>query len=287
MDKLYGLINAQWPILGAALGLPLLGKLVRIAGTMVAAKLLLHWTELVITRVFAPHTKQTMAQIQKAKTLSGLLKSLARYIVYFIAGLTILAIFDVPTTSIIASAGIVGLAVGFGAQNLVRDVLTGFFILFEDQYAVGDYIATAGVAGTVEEIGLRVTKLRDFGGELHTIPNGSIERVTNHSRGRMRAMVDISVADEERLDKVLKLLDEACQQVKNEMQTVIIDGPDVLGVVAFGPCEMVIRVLARTAPMEQWAVERALRKRIKEAFDREGVHFPHPKRVLVQHKEEA
>ncbi len=287
MDKLYETIRTRWPFLGAAFGIPLLGTVLKIVGTLVVAKVAMHWTGFVIGRVFAPNGKQTPLQAQKAKTLSGLLKSLARYIVYFIAGLTILGIFEVPTTSIIASAGIVGLAVGFGAQGLVRDVLTGFFILFEDQYAVGDYIAAAGVTGTVEEIGLRITTLRDFGGELHTIPNGSIERVTNHSRGRMRAMVDISVADEEKLDKVMKLLDEVCRQVRDEMQTVILDGPDVLGVVAFGPCEMVIRILARTTPMQQWAVERVLRRRIKEAFDREGVSFPHPKRVIVQQKEEA
>ncbi len=287
MDKLYQMAITRWPILGTALGIPLLGRLLKIVGTLVVAKLLLRWTGVAITRVLAPNGKQTAVQVQKAKTLSGLLKSLARYIVYFIAGLTILGIFEVPTTSIIASAGIVGLAVGFGAQNLVRDVLTGFFILFEDQYAVGDYITTAGVAGTVEEIGLRVTKLRDFGGELHIVPNGGVERVTNHSRGRMRAMVDIRIADDEKLDKVLKLLDEVCGQVKNDLQTVILDGPDVLGIVEFGPSEIVIRILARTAPMEQWAVERALRKRVKEAFDREGVSFAHPKRVIVQHKEEA
>lgn len=123
----------------------------------------------------------------RVKTLQALLRSCSRYLIYFIAGTMILARLGVEPASLLTTAGILGLVVGFAAQNLVRDVITGFFILFEDLFAVGDYIRTAGVSGTVEKVGLRSTWLRDGSGELHAIPNGQITQITNCSRGQMRA----------------------------------------------------------------------------------------------------
>ena len=135
----------------------------------------------------------------KRKTLAGLLKSILRYVTYFTAAINILEIVGVKTASLLAAAGIGGLAVGFGAQNLVKDVISGFFIIFEDQYNVGDYVEAAGVAGVVDEVGLRTTRLRDFGGQFHIIPNGEIALVTNHSRGIKRALVKVKIAYEENL----------------------------------------------------------------------------------------
>ncbi|MHB8171675.1 MAG: mechanosensitive ion channel family protein [Thermincolia bacterium] len=214
---------------------------------------------------------------KRAVTLNSLAKSTLRYGMYFFVGIAILeTLFPKATGPVLASAGVVGLAVGFGAQNLVRDVITGFFILLENQFAVGEYITTAGLSGVVEEMGLRVTKLRDFGGELHIIPNGQVQQVTNFNRGSMRALVDVGVAYEEDLDRVVAALNQVVEEVKANLVEIIHEGPEVLGVVNFGPSEVVIRIIAKTQPMEQWRVERELRKQIKEVFAREGTRFRIP-----------
>jgi small conductance mechanosensitive channel len=219
----------------------------------------------------------------RMRTLAGLLKSVLRYTVYFIAIVVILETFGVKTSSIIAAAGIGGLAIGFGAQSLVKDVISGFFIIFEDYFQIGDYVETAGVSGIVEEMGLRTTKLRDFGGQLHIVPNGEITRVTNHSRGNLRAMVNVKVSYEEDLDRVIKILEEVAEEIRQKRDD-IVEGPTVLGVSDFGPSEAVITVWARTLPMQQWSVERDLRKAIKERFDREGIEIPYPRMVVVDKK---
>lgn len=217
----------------------------------------------------------------RADTLALLLGSLIRYVVDFVTGVSVLQLFDAPITSLLAGAGVVGLAIGFGAQNLVRDTITGFFLIFEDQFAVGDYITTAGVSGTVEELGLRITKLRDFSGELHIIPNGAIEKVTNHSRGNMRALVKVEVAYEESHEHVMRVLTGVCETLAAARPQDIMEGPTVLGISEFAASGVVYLLIARTVPMQQWSVERDLRRSIKEAFEREGIEIPYPKRVLI------
>ncbi|TYP57427.1 mechanosensitive ion channel family protein [Thermosediminibacter litoriperuensis] len=234
----------------------------------------------VIDRLFAVKFKKISVDESRMRTLAGLLKSILRYTVYFIAIVVLLETFGVKTTSIITAAGIGGLAIGFGAQSLVKDVISGFFIIFEDYFQIGDYIEAAGVSGIVEEMGLRTTKLRDFGGQLHIIPNGEITRVTNHSRGNLRAMVNVRVAYEEDLDRVLKVLEEVAGEIRRKRKD-IVEGPTVLGVSDLGPTEAVITIWAKTLPMQQWSVERELRKAIKERFDREGIEIPYPKMVVV------
>ncbi|MBE3586744.1 mechanosensitive ion channel family protein [Desulfofundulus thermocisternus] len=234
-----------------------------------------------VDRFFHKWDNIEAVESRRVHTLRTLMKSGLRYTLYFVSLVTILNMFGVRVEAILAGAGVVGLAVGFGAQNLVRDVITGFFLLLEDQFAVGDYITVAGVSGTVEEMGLRVTRLRDFGGELHIIPNGQIIQVTNHSRGNMRALVEVGVAYEENLDRVIDVLQQVCEQAARDMADIIAEGPHVLGVVNFGQSDVVIRIIAYTKPMQQWYVERELRRLIKEAFDREGIEIPYPRRVVL------
>ncbi|HHY70884.1 MAG TPA: mechanosensitive ion channel family protein [Thermoanaerobacterales bacterium] len=219
--------------------------------------------------------------MRKRKTLAGLLKSIVRYVTYFVAVVNILQIFGIETASLLTAAGIGGLAVGFGAQNLVKDIISGFFIILEDQYNVGDYVETAGVSGTVDEIGLRTTKLRDFGGQLHIIPNGQITRVTNHSRGLMRALVNVSIAYEADLNRALGALEKVCAEVREKREE-IVEGPTILGVSNLGPTEVVVTILARTVPMQQWSVERELRKAILKKFEKEGIEIPYPRMVYIK-----
>lgn len=209
---------------------------------------------------------------RKADTLSGLLKSILRYVVYFIV---IIWIFDSIYPNVktaIALTSVIGVAVGFGAQSLVKDIISGFFILFEDQFGVGDYVSIEGMTGTVEVLGLRVTKIRDFSGDLHIIPNGSIVKVTNKSRGNMRAQVDINVSYEEDIDRVLETANKAKDEFKESFEG-LIGEPEVLGINEFGNNGLVIRVVAYTEPMKQWEAERILRKTIKSCFDNENIRI--------------
>lgn len=216
---------------------------------------------------------------RRRDTLTNILKKVVKYILLFIGVVMALEIFSINTASIIATAGIGGLAIGFGAQSLVKDIITGFFILLEDQYAVGDYIQIDTKEGIVEELGVRVTKIRDFTGELHIIPNSSINVVTNRTRGAMRALVDIPIAYEADIDKAMEIMERISAEIA-ETNDNIIEGPLVLGVASFGNSDVVIRAIAKTRSMEQWAVEREMRKKYKQAFDREGIEIPYPKVVV-------
>ncbi|MBM7867797.1 mechanosensitive ion channel [Heliobacterium gestii] len=235
-----------------------------------------------IDQVFRQRLGIHIIDEKRGATLASLLKSLLFYSVFFIVALEILnTVFGVQTQALLAGAGVVGVAAGFGAQSLVRDVITGFFIIFENQYAVGEFVTIGKYMGVVEEIGLRVTKVRDLTGELHIIPNGQVKEVSNRSRGPIQALVDIGVAYEEDIDRALVVLEAAAKELAAEWADQITDGPTVLGVTNLGPSEVVIRVTAKTAPLEQWRVEREMRRRFKAVLDHAGIEIPYPRQVLV------
>ncbi|MGE5509464.1 MAG: mechanosensitive ion channel family protein [Chitinophagales bacterium] len=250
---------------------------------IIGARLLVRVTEAFIVRLFRQSAAEKHIRLdeRRAKTLSTLTSSIARYTIYFFAAVMALQHLGFNTTSILTAAGIGGLAIGFGAQNLVRDVITGFFILFEDQYGVGDYITASGVSGVVEEMGIRITKIRDFGGELHIIPNGQISQVTNHMGPSMRVLFDVSVSYDTDLDRAVAALDELFAAFAKANARVLVEGPSVLGVQELGESGITIRVVARTKPMEQWTVERQLKRQIKDRFDQLGIEIPFPHRLLL------
>lgn len=259
------------------------GKVLLILLIIVAAQLTISLSYVLVERLFKvrPVPGSLHFDEKRARTLMTIMKSVIKYSVYFIAIITVLDELNVPITAVLSAAGILGLAVGFGAQNLVKDVITGFFILFENQFSVGEYIETEGFGGVVEEVGLRVTKLRDWSGELHIIPNGRISVVTNHNRGSMRALVEVGIAYEADLERALLVLKQIAAGVARDLAPVITDGPDVLGVTKLDDSAVVIRIVAKTLPLEQWGVERELLKRIKEAFDKEGIEIPYPRRYCI------
>lgn len=224
---------------------------------------------------------------RRVNTLSGLAKSMLKYTIYFVGGVIVLDELGVPTTSILAGAGVLGLAVGFGAQNLVWDVLSGFFILFEDQFAVGDYVKIAGAEGTVQEIGLRVTRVQIWTGEIHIIPNGLIDHVVNYSRSGMGVLLEVPVALETNLDQAIDIINNVCHEMAEEKSEEVVDEPQVLGVTGLDSSGATIMVFGTVAPMKQWAYGRELRKRIKGAFDHEGIEIPYPHRVLINKQEKG
>jgi len=254
----------------------------KVIGILVGARLFISFGHLAIKQIFEKHGfKKELIEARRAETLEVLLRSVLTYIVFFLAALTILQVFNVNTSAILASAGIIGLAVGFGAQNLVKDVISGFFILFEDQFSVGDFVETAGVVGTVEEVGLRTCKIRQWTGQLHVIPNGEITRVTNYNRGEMIAVVVVGIAYEEDIDRAIDVLRRESEKACSEIDT-ILDTPQVQGIVELADSAVNIRTIAPTKAGEQWVVERELRRRFKYALDRANIEIPYPRRVLYQ-----
>ena len=217
---------------------------------------------------------------KKARTLGAVLNSILRYAVYFLGISAILTNLLGTITLTLASIG--GVAIGFGAQSLVKDVINGFFILFEDQYSVGDYITLQGKSGIVESIELRITKLRDFSGDLHIIPNGSITNVTNHSRGNMRVLVEIDVAYEEDSYKAMEVLSEASNKFKEENENMV-EGPKVVGVSALKDSGVTIKVVGKAKAMTQWECENQLRARLKKALDDANIEIAYPVTKMISY----
>ena len=245
----------------------------RIIAIIIVAAVIGRLSGLIVDRLFhPPDGAKKFLEEKRARTLSALLKTIIRYTLYFLAAILIMQEFSIDTTSIIAGAGVIGLALGVGAQSLVKDFITGFFIIFEDQFAVGDYIVSDTMSGTVEELTFRVTKLRDASGVLHIIPNSAISRVSNYTRGQMQAVINIPISYEADIDKVIALLGEAAHEIARMPE--VQDGPKVIGVVDLRPGEVIVRVVAKTVPLEQVKVEAAFRHKAKVLLDQAKIPAP-------------
>src|SRR3954466_9504382 len=227
-------------------------------------------------------------RVQRAKTMGDLLKSVITGVLIAVFGTMILSELGVNIAPIIASAGIIGIALGFGAQSLVKDFLSGIFMIFEDQYGVGDVVDVGEASGTIEAVSLRFTRLRDLNGTVWYVPNGEILRVGNMSQNWSRAVVDVNVGYGEDVARVTRVLREIAHDLweDDDFTGVIIEEPEVTGVEVLGPESLTLRVLLKTAPMEQWGVARELRQRVKARFDHEGIEIPLPQRV-VWHRQDA
>ncbi len=263
------------------------GVLIRIALTLLIAYFVTKAANSAIDGIIVKRRPEhsQLFDDRKAKTLSSLLRSVVRYVVYAFAIIAVLRQIGIDTTGLLAGAGLAGLAIGFGAQNLVRDIINGFFILFEDHFAVGDYVSIGDVSGIVESLGLRVTRVRGFGGELHIIPNGQVEKIVNHMGSSMRVLFGVIVGYGADIDHVIRVLNQDFENAKREIPD-IVEGPTVLGVNELGDSGVELRILARAKPMQQWNVERTLKKRVKDVFDREGIVIPYRHMQVLVSREE-
>ncbi|HBQ04583.1 MAG TPA: mechanosensitive ion channel protein MscS, partial [Acidimicrobiaceae bacterium] len=225
-----------------------------------------------LTEKLASLRERTDRARQRAKTLGVLFKSIASAVIGVVTIMMLLGEFDINLGPLIAGAGIVGVAIGFGSQSLVGDLLSGIFMLIEDQYGVGDVIDAGDATGTVESVGLRTTRIRDVRGTLWHIPNGEIRRVGNMSQVWARTILDIDVAYDTDLDLAMETIKEVADGVWEEQleEATIVDEPVISGVQNFGADAVTIRLSVKTEPAEQWSTGRVLRKRIKEAFDEVG-----------------
>ncbi len=221
----------------------------------------------------------TTLREKRGRTISQLLRSVGRVVIVTIAVLLTFNVF-INIAPILAGAGILGLAISFGAQSLVRDIISGFFILLENQFAVGDVIEAAGKSGVVEKMTMRVVMLRDLEGTMHVIPNGEMKVVSNKTRGWARAVVDISVPYTENVDRALAVVrDEAAQFSTDRTWGLQLDGPvEVLGVESMTDNAVVIRTLLKTQPGSQWNVDREFRRRLINRFAKESIESPFQQR---------
>ncbi len=219
---------------------------------------------------------------QRAKTLGMLFKSIASAAVGTVTLMMLLGEFDINLGPLLAGAGILGLGIGFGSQSLVRDLLSGIFMLIENQYGVGDWIDVGEADGTVESLGLRTTRLRDKYGTLWHIPNGEIRRVGNMTQSWSKIPMEIDVAYDTDLDLAMETMKTVADGVWNEQleEATIVEEPAVSGIQNFGADGITIRLSVKTEPGEQWSTARVLRKRLKEAFDEAGIEIPFPQRTV-------
>ena len=219
---------------------------------------------------------------QRFATVGTVLRGMAGVAVYGVALMVALGELGLNLGPLIAGAGIVGLAIGFGAQSLVSDFIAGIFIIIEDQYGEGDYVDVGVASGTVDKVGLRTTTLRDVNGTKWTIPNGEIRRVGNSSQVWARTVLDVDVAYDTDIDLAASVIKEVADEVwrENLDSTTIIEEPEIWGVQNFGADAISIRLAVKTEPGEQWATARLIRARLKKAFDANGIEIPFPQRTV-------
>lgn len=253
---------------------------------IVLARAILQISQTMVNYWFFQEDKQDVIGKKRADTLGALLLSIFRYLILFIAAILVLQTFGVQTGAIIASAGILGLAVGFGAQNLVKDIISGFFILFEDQFSVGEYVTVAGVTGIVQELGLRSTTIREWTGHVYTIPNGEIVGVKNFDRHPILALIEVRLAYEVDIDFAIEVIEDTLENLYKE-KDYILECPTILGVVAVNELGVDLQVIAKCTPGLQWSVEREMRKRIKGDLQAAGCPDPFPAIFVRQSGEEA
>ena len=262
-------------------------KILQILFTLFLCWVLIKLSSKLINKVLeAQVQRKKMAMSErKASTLSTVAGSILKYVIYFIGLVSVLKQLGVPTESLLVIASAGSVAIGLGAQGIAGDMMEGFFILFEDHYAVGDIVTIQGITGTVESVTLRSTTLRDPFGSVHIIPNGSIGTVTNNCREFINAVVTVGIAYGESIDHAIAVLND--EMAKTTDITDIMETPVVAGVVGLDDSAVTLKVVAKCKIKTALGVEAELRRRIKNRFDKEGIEIPFPQRTIhiVQQKE--
>jgi len=253
---------------------------------LLIAFLLIKLSAIISSRVFKTvvrHKKQKDDEFKKrAETLQSILHFVFSLIIWITAAVIILDEVGVNIGPILAAAGVLGLAVGFGAQSLVKDIISGFFIFLEDQIRVGDVVDVGGKSGVVERMNLRMTILRDLAGNVHFVPNGEITVVTNMTKGYSRYVFDIGVAYRENVDEVIKIMQQVDEELRNDpdFETDILEPLEILGLDEFADSAVIIKARTMTKPIKQWRVAREFKRRLKKAFDERNIEIPFPHYTL-------
>nr|WP_255457421.1 mechanosensitive ion channel family protein [Sporosarcina sp. JAI121] len=248
----------------------------RILFIVVLAAVVVNVGKAIIARIFKVKLKGPLRHSERReKTLVKLLQNTLAYVVYFSAILAVLSEFSIDVKGLLAGAGVLGLAVGFGAQSLVKDVITGFFIIFEDQFSVGDYVQIGASEGIVEEIGLRTTKIKSYTGEISILPNGTISQVVNYSMENSLAIVDVTIPFDVGVDKTEKMIEEYLSTLFKE-DSDFINSPKLIGAHDFTETDMIVRVIAETKPMRHFDGARTISVGLKKYLEQRGIEIPYP-----------
>lgn len=246
---------------------------IKLIAIFLLSRILISVIYIIVEELLLKTQNLTETQLQRRQTISPLIKSTFKYFIYFGAGIAILDTVGIDPAPILAGAGILGLAVGLGAQNLINDIVSGFFILFENYYLVGDYIETEEASGYVEAIELRTTHIRHTNGQVHILRNGDIQSITNYSKEFVYAAVDIGVDYNTNLDHAYKIIEITGHQLYVENND-ILEPTRVEGVEEFGDIRLSIHTITKVKPGRHLRVQRTLRKMLKQAFDLEGIYIP-------------
>ncbi|WP_442602497.1 mechanosensitive ion channel family protein [Paenibacillus sp. KN14-4R] len=261
--------------------------ILQIIAIYIAAKVIVKIANKAISKMIAAKQHSPIKiDVRRTNTIFKLANNIISYTVNFIAIMLILSQLGVNLGPILAGAGVLGLAIGFGAQSLVKDVITGFFIIFEDQFAVGDVVQIDQFKGTVEQIGIRVTRVRSWTGEVQIIPNGNIKQVTNFSLHNSIAVVDVSIAYEANVEEAIGVLQSVSQRLYESNDSIVAE-PKVLGVQTLGNSEIVLRTTAECRPNTHSDVTRLMHAEIKKEFDTHGIEIPYPKTITYLKSEKA
>jgi small conductance mechanosensitive channel len=261
--------------------LPLwLSRLLLAAVVILLGAMLVRFGRRLINRLVQGRKGASAKSPGQRETLRSLVISVFNYTMYFILTTIVLGIFGVNVTSMIAVAGVGGIAIGFGAQTLVKDVISGIFLWMEGNITVGDIVEVNGLSGEVEAIAIRTTTIRNYSGNLYVIPNGDIRTVTNMTRAYKRAIIDVRLPYEEKLDRLLCLLADEMEKVYASVAG-LSEVPQVLGVLSYESDAIIVRIAAMCSVKENWSIEREMRKRVKERFDAEGIQMPHVQKISL------
>jgi len=240
--------------------------------TVIVAQLLAGWVRRAVTRA-------------RGATLAGAAATSTKAAIIVIGAMTAVDHLGLDVKALLAGVGVFGLAVGFGAQSLVKDVISGFFLILDGVLKVGDIAKVGDATGVVEEVGLRRTSVRAFDGQLFYVPNGQIAAVGSYSRGWTRAVVEVGVAYEQDVRRALAVLKQTGDEIAAEREEIVLEPPEAQGVMGFGASDVTVRLVIKVKAAEHWALERELRQRIKAAFDAEGVEIPFPRQVVYRRTE--
>lgn len=286
IEQILGLVVSDWQVprwVGPLFVVAEVGLI------LLAAWLLIRLIRRLLERVvgLSRHSAKMPLDPRKADTMLSVLLYIVRVVIWFSTIVTILYHLGLGGTvgSLLATAGIGGIALGLGAQSLVKDYVGGFFLIFDNRLSVGDFVTIGEVTGTVESLTLRTTQIRSWRGELHTIPNGEIRKVTNMSRGAYWAVVDMAVAREADIERACRIVEEEAAAWAAENPDKAAEAPVVPGVISVGVSEVVLRAQVRTTSPANYGIERALRLRIMRRFDEEGIEAPYPRSVVIRRKD--
>ena len=286
MDILEPILRDLYAIVGSIFSLDRVIHIVKIIFTVIIILLLTRFANRLVGRVFRAlftpkkDDPRYAERAKWAKTAIPLMENVSKWLIMVLSLFFILSAIGVPLKALLASAGVAGLAIGFGAREFIADVIAGFFLLFEGLVRVGDYVKVGDVRGRIVNVGLRVVQVRRYNGQLWVIPNGKLEKFANYSREYMRAIVKVGVAYEQDVRRAMRLLKEVGQQWYQDHQDLALDEPKVTGIITFDESRCIIRIACKVKPLKHWRAQRQIRLLIKDAFESEGIEIPFSRSVI-------